>query len=79
MWRDKSYFIFGKYPSIVFEDLFDGFVYIAPRTKMQECSWTDNYISKEMFMRYKPFYEAKFKQKFSNADDVNAYFKAQYP
>ena len=44
---------------------------------MQRCEWVPNYVTREMFLRNKPFYQsfgAHFGHEIRNAADVNTMF-----
>jgi uncharacterized RDD family membrane protein YckC len=73
--RDSYSDIFDYYPSICYVDVTAGLIVLKPLDKMQRCTWIKGYISDEMYMKYKPFYELVAKQRFTNAKEVNAFFK----
>jgi uncharacterized RDD family membrane protein YckC len=73
--RDSYSDIFDYYPSICYGDVAEGLICLKRSDKSRRCTWTDGYISNEMYMKYKPFYEVIAKQKFINTKEVNEYFK----
>ncbi len=76
--RDSYSEYFEFYPSVCYGDVAKGLIYLKPLNKMKSCTWTEDYISNEMYMKYKPFYQLIAKQKFTNAKEVNEYFKKKY-
>jgi uncharacterized RDD family membrane protein YckC len=76
--RDSYSNIFDYYPSICYGDVAEGLIVLKPLDKMERCTWTEGYISNEMYMKYRPFYELIAKQKFANAKEVNEYFKKKF-
>jgi uncharacterized RDD family membrane protein YckC len=69
--RDSSAHYFNTYRSICFKDITQGLIFLKPLNKLRKCTWTQNYISREMFLKYKLFYELKYKKKISNNDEFN--------
>jgi len=74
MLRDSTLYLYANLPTVSFSDIAQGYIYIQPFDKTERCNWIPNYISKEMFLKYKPFYEGKLGQKFKNKEEVNAFF-----
>jgi uncharacterized RDD family membrane protein YckC len=75
MLRDKESNYFDKYPTIVFKDLYEGIIYLKPLSQLKQCEWTKNFISKELFMSYRPFYCLKFNKIFTTPMQVNEYME----
>jgi uncharacterized RDD family membrane protein YckC len=73
--RDRYSEYFELYPTICYGDIAKGIIFLKPLNKMNPCTWTDGYISDEMYMKYKPFYELIANQKFIGAKEVDEYFK----
>jgi uncharacterized RDD family membrane protein YckC len=73
--RDSYSAYFEFYPSVCYGDLAKGLIYLKPITKLTACTWAGGYVSDKMYMKYKPFYELVTKQKFTNAKEVNEYFR----
>lgn len=77
MLRDNGSDLFNLYPTIAFQDICEGFIYLKPISQLIKCTWTKDYISKEMFMKYRPFYECKVNSHFSNAEQINMFMNKQ--
>ncbi|MGZ3999724.1 MAG: RDD family protein [Mucilaginibacter sp.] len=73
--RDSCSGYFEFYPTIDYGDLAQGLIFLKPFKDLKHCTWTKGYISNEMFMKYKPLYEVMAKRKFSNAAEVDNYFR----
>ena len=73
MLRDSNSYYYSRQPTVAFSDIAQGYIFIKPSDKFEQCSWMKDYISKEMFAKYKAFYVAKTKGKikFNNAKEVN--------
>jgi hypothetical protein len=69
--RDSDAPFFNKYQSICFEDITQGLIFLKPLNKLEPCTPTKNYISREMFLTYKPFYEHKLNHKISDTEECN--------
>jgi uncharacterized RDD family membrane protein YckC len=76
--RDSYSDYFNTNPSICYEDIAQGLIFIKPINEIKHCTWTEGYISNEMFMNYKPLYDLIATRKFANAKDVNGYFAKRY-
>jgi uncharacterized RDD family membrane protein YckC len=76
--RDKCSGYFSLYPTVTYGDLAQGLIFLKPFKDLKKCTWTQRYISNEMFMKYKPLYEVMAKRKFANANEVNKYFTKIY-
>jgi hypothetical protein len=74
MLRDSTQYLYANMPTVSFSDIAQGYIYLLPFDKTERCSWIPNYISKKMFLKYKPFYEGKTGQKFKNSKEVNTFF-----
>lgn len=73
--RDSCNDLFRYQPKVAFSDIAPGYIYFKSQGKLENCRWTDNYVSKEMFIKYKPYYEAKYKHKFESANAINNFMK----
>jgi|WetSurMetagenome_2_1015567.scaffolds.fasta_scaffold03112_3 uncharacterized RDD family membrane protein YckC len=71
--RDSNAPYFKTYKTICFEDITQGLIFLKPLDKLQYCTWSKDYISREMFLKYKLFYQLKSKQKISNSEEMNKY------
>jgi len=58
MLRDPGSFEFHLQPQLGFVDVAAGYVFLAPWRGLGACEWLDGYISPQMFVRNKPFYQA---------------------
>lgn len=56
--RDSRVDEYALQPGLRFVDKAPGYIYIKPRRALSECTWLRGYISEEMFVRNKPFYQA---------------------
>ena len=74
MLRDNTKYLYHNLPTVSFSDVAQGYIYIIPFDSTKHCSWAPDYISKEMFMKYNPFYEGKLGgQKFKNNKEINKF------
>jgi uncharacterized RDD family membrane protein YckC len=71
MLRDSGSYYFKNQSKITFNDIAQGVIYIKPKVGDSKKIWLSHYVSDAMFVKYKPFYEAKLKQKFKNAQSIN--------
>lgn len=85
--RDTSCWYFYKQPKVNFNDIARGYIFLKPNREMRSCEYMEGYISKEMFMRNKFFYENFLHGKreegtndtiveFRNSKEANAYYKS---
>ena len=74
MLRDSAKYLYNNLPTVSFSDIAQGYLYFIPFDSTRHCNWIPDYISKKMFLKSKPFYEGKIKQKFNNNKEVNNYF-----
>ncbi len=73
---NSGYFRFR--PGVCFSDVASGYVYLKPENKLKRCEWLSGYISRDMFIRNKPFYEAECGHKLGNADEANRGIASKY-
>lgn len=73
---DSGYFRFR--PGVCFSDVASGYVFLKPENKLKRCEWLSGYISREMFVKNKPFYEAKCGRKLRNAKEANKFIASKY-
>lgn len=75
--RDNNASYFQYQPQVGFGDLAQGYIFLRTVNKLEKCTWMEKYVSKQMYMRYKPFYENKLtmdnqkKIKFKNSNEIN--------
>jgi len=72
--RDNQAKYFNKYKTICLEDIYQGLIFLQPLNNLKPCTWDIEYISQEMFNRYKLFYNLKSRQQLSNCIESNIYF-----
>jgi uncharacterized RDD family membrane protein YckC len=73
---NSGYFRFR--PGVCFSDVASGYVYLKPKNKLKRCEWLSGYISREMFVKNKPFYEAECGHKLNNAKEANKGIASKY-
>jgi uncharacterized RDD family membrane protein YckC len=73
---DSGYFRFR--PGVCFSDVASGYVYLKPENKLKRCAWLSGYISRDMFIKNKPFYEAECGHKLNNAKEANKGIASKY-
>ncbi len=73
---DSRYFRFR--PGVCFSDVASGYVYLNPKNKLKRCEWLSGYISRDMFIKNKPFYEAECGHKLNNAKEANKGIASKY-
>lgn len=78
MLRDSTGEHFNKFKTICFQDLYQGLIFLNPIDKLQHCTYTKNYISREMFLKYKYFYELKIMHNLHNNEECNKEFEKLY-
>lgn len=85
--RDTSSWRFFNQPKTNFNDIARGYIFLKPSREMKSCEYMEGYISKEMLMKNKFFYENFFRGKienkikdtlveFRNSKEANAYYKS---
>lgn len=71
--RDSNSYYFHFQPLVTFSDICRGFIFLKPLNELSKCTRIDNFISDEMFEKYKAYYEARFNRTFKNAREVNEF------
>jgi len=77
MLRDEGSIEFHFDARLGFVDVAAGYVFLAPWRELKTCDWLEGYISPEMFVANKPFYQAfgrRGGKEIRNARDANALF-----
>lgn len=71
--RDSCSFYWSQVPSSCYGDIAQGLIFLKPLSVKNKCTWIREYISDEMFMKYKPIYDLIINNriKFNNAKDFN--------
>jgi uncharacterized RDD family membrane protein YckC len=72
--RDRTSYYYYFQPRVALGDIASGYIFLKPQKEIAQCTWLDGYVSKEMFMKNKPFYEAYIGHKLSNANELNKIF-----
>ena len=57
--------------SVLFADVTPGVVFLADAGTLEPSDRIDDFITHEMFLRHKPFYEARAGRNLRNAGDAN--------
>ena len=73
--RDAGSFEYHAEPRLVLADVASGYVFLCARRDLSSCQWLDGYVSEEMFVANKPFYQAfgrRAGRQLRSAADVNA-------
>jgi len=75
--RDNGSFEYHFEPRLGLVDVASGYVFLAGRKDLRECSWMPGYLTQEMFIANKPFYKAFARRAgvtANNAQDFNDLF-----
>jgi hypothetical protein len=75
--RDSGCFEYYAESRLGFVDVASGYVFLAKRRELTECDWLPGYVSQEMFVANKPFYQAFARRaggEANNAQDFNDVF-----
>jgi len=74
--RDSGSYLFHYQPKVIFAEVCRGYIFLAPRKELGHCQWIKDFVSQEMFVDNKDFFEVRFNKKFSNADELNEFISA---
>lgn len=69
--RDSRSYLFYFQPYVRFSDITRGYIFITPWDKRTKSQKIKNFISDEMFKKYKRYFETTYKRSFKNAREVN--------
>jgi hypothetical protein len=72
---DDEAAMFRARPSSCFADFAKGYVFLCPIRDQTRCQWVDGYISEEMFVQHKPYYEARCGRALRNAEEANGAYR----
>ena len=61
----------GPPEEATFSDMAQGYVFLTPLSERTRCRWQDGYVSPQMFIRAKPYYEAEAGRGLSNSEEAN--------
>ncbi|ODS35243.1 MAG: hypothetical protein A7315_01975 [Candidatus Altiarchaeales archaeon WOR_SM1_79] len=75
--RDQNLELFHWQPSVKFSDICRGYIFIQPCKKLSRCTWIENFITEDMFEKWKLYFESAYKKKFQNYIEVNEYRAGQ--
>ncbi len=56
--RDGRVEEYAVQPGLCFADKAPGYIYVKPKRELRECTWLRGYVSRDMFVRNRPFYRA---------------------
>lgn len=76
--RDNRSSDYHYYPHIGFADKVCGYIYLKPAGELKKCEWLPGYVSKEMFVSNKPYYQAwarLAKRQVNNEHEANEVLK----
>jgi uncharacterized RDD family membrane protein YckC len=71
--RDDSSIYFRHQPKVCFSDMASGYIFLKAYKRLNRCDWLNGYISKDMFVRNKPFYEALCGRKLKDHREANEF------
>jgi hypothetical protein len=69
--RDPQNANYCNRPGVCLEDTADGYIFLKPFESLTHCEWQPGYISREMFVKNKPFYELMARTKLGDAEAAN--------
>lgn len=62
-------------PGVPLQKVARGYVYLGPRAHLHKNTPINGFVTEEMFMRHKRYYEIDFGRKFQNAEEVDKYLQ----
>jgi uncharacterized RDD family membrane protein YckC len=69
--RDSNALFFRHQPGVCYSDLTSGYVFLKPIQQQESCDWLEGYISEDMFVNNKPYYEALCGRKLRSTEEAN--------
>jgi len=72
--RDSSSYYFKTEPDARLSDLILGYVYLAPSDSLKTVKFIRDFVTPEMFLKEKPYYELDAGMSFANSEEVNNYY-----
>jgi hypothetical protein len=72
--RDSSSEYFRDRPKISFSDIARGYLYLNPIDSLVHCKFIQDFVSKEMFINEKPFFETVAGRSFKNVSELNRFY-----
>ena len=76
--RDAGGLEYRRDPGARFSDFATGYLYLKPVGAQEHCSWETGFITRSMFLRDKPYYEAYTGQRLRDAREANQAFRRQW-
>jgi len=76
--RDKNAYLFHWQQQVRFSDICRGYIYIKPCNKLSQCTWIEDFVSKEVFRKYKIYYETVYDRKFEDVDEFNNFLNVKH-
>jgi uncharacterized RDD family membrane protein YckC len=74
--RDSRANHFQLQPGLCVSDIAAGYIYIKPISNQKRCEWLDGYISENMFLKYKFYYETKVGRTLGSPKDADKAFRS---
>ena len=71
---DCSAHNFRLQPGLCVSDIAAGYIYLKPIAEQKRCEWLDGYISEDMYLKYKYYYERKTETSLDSPKDVDKVF-----
>lgn len=76
--RDGGGLEYRRDPAARFSDFVDGYLYLKPLRSQQHCTWETGFITRTMFLRDKPYYEAQTGRRLRDAQEADRAFRQQW-
>jgi uncharacterized RDD family membrane protein YckC len=76
--RDGGGLEYRRDPGARFADFATGYLYLKPLGAQQHCTWETGFITRAMFLRNKPYYEAQTGRRLRDAQEADQAFRRQW-
>lgn len=76
--KDNSSNYYRVQPDLCFSDMTTGYIFLKPIQKQTPCHWLDGFISRNMFMQDKPYFEVEYGQKLYDYEEANKLLHSRY-
>lgn len=76
--RDGGGLEFRRDPAARWADLATGYLYLKPLRAQHHCAWETGFITRAMFLRDKPYYEAQTGRRLTDAVEADAALRRQW-
>jgi hypothetical protein len=73
--RDEGGLFYQRDPKARFADFAGGYLYLGPVRDQRHCRWEEGFITRAMFLRDKPYYEARTGRRLRDASQANEAFR----